>query len=145
MHKKLITDLLRHRAKILRCIVLPVPEIFPRVKMIHCRNWIYMSQSATSRMLVLSILLHGEICCKMMTMKQMDYKYASKRRRWCANPNWNKYPPEHGLCWVNLRTAENCSAAEDRWWFVFVFRYVLRGCLQCFDAVGWAAGRASSL
>jgi len=56
-----------------------------------------------------------------------------------------------GLTHVTCRlTAKNLDQLRNptlgiRVWAAFTFRLLMIVCLQCFDAVGWAAGRASSL
>jgi len=41
-------------------------------------------------------------------------------------------------------TYANCSASNSFMWIMVLYN-VFTWCLQCFDAVGWAAGRASGL
>ena len=52
------------------------------------------------------------------------------------------------------RSANSCSVSSDcfslpncgdNFNYIFVFCFQVYLCLQCFDAVGWAAGRASGL
>jgi len=72
----------------------------------------------------------------------------------------NKRHQNMGKCTLLLRERNLCRVlkAKIRWcqvmrfeykiiisYYIEYYRIICASCLQCFDAVGWAAGRASSL
>ena len=48
------------------------------------------------------------------------------------------------ICKRSLKFIQSCMTSDKRV-VNFIARYGVFCCLQCFDAVGWAAGRASGL